>query len=309
MHRTRLSSAAYASESDIQERPMLISNGKADSLHSSSSSSSLDPSSILDGPNHSASANGHSCMPLLSPITPERSSRSKRCYGASASIVEAGLLPGSSVPKLPGFEKTLGYKPPFIISVESRTSPIHCSTPYSGSSSHSSTSNDRVSIYSSSPLERVRRRRSLGESIVDSLKKKMSRLRCSLKPCMNEHCMENPLNAVGGDIQSKSSSSNEIGPIQVSLLCVCEDGSYLIQLHRDCNYQPFGIYFRNDSQGLYISRIAKRLEMKSSENYLRVNARVLEVQGVPSQNLDSEGIRELLKGSLVLTLKLRPVIF
>ena len=101
-----------------------------------------------------------------------------------------------------------------------------------------------------------------------------------------------------------TSSADEIRPVRVTMLSVCKDGSCRVQIRRVCNYQPFGIYFKRNSQGLYIGRIAKAVEIESGGEYLQVNVRVLEVQGVPSDDLDDESIRELLKGCLVVNLKL-----
>ncbi|KAM7534466.1 hypothetical protein Aperf_G00000116270 [Anoplocephala perfoliata] len=328
------------SSSDIQERSVRVSNGDTKSLRSSSSSS--DSRNTLESPNYST----HSSKSSYSSSTPEQTPTTECCCGVSTGMIEGQsveiettqsqanakfdkthpnycstsslistggrLGPVCSVPMLPDFEKMLGFKNSFVISVETQTSPMHSSPSYNGSSSHSPSSDGGRCIPSSYSRKRVTQRkcRSLGESLMALLRKKFCQLRYFLKPhASGYYCVENPLNAVGVDFQSNCSPSNGIGSVRVSMLCAFEGGSYLVQLRRDCSCQPFGVYFRSDAHGLYISRTAKRVELRSSEDYLKVNARVLDVQGVPAEMLDSDGIRELAKGCLVLTLKLRPAVF
>ncbi|KAM7534429.1 hypothetical protein Aperf_G00000111133 [Anoplocephala perfoliata] len=229
--------------------------------------------------------------------------------------VWSGLGPVCPVPMLPDWEKILGYKPPLLISPDTQICPV---------SRTSLTPNGAKSTLCLSAAacarEGVRRnRRSLCECLADCLKKKVVRVRRSLKShFMNEeNFVENTVVVEEGvDFQSASTSAScfrtrrkgngGVWCVQVSMLGICEDGSCRIQLRRKCNYQPFGVQFKKRWQRLYMCGIVKRVEVKwSGEGEFQMKGRVLEVQGVPSEKLDMRGIGELLKGCLVLTVRMR----
>ncbi|KAM7533818.1 hypothetical protein Aperf_G00000111125 [Anoplocephala perfoliata] len=210
-----------------------------------------------------------------------------------------------------------------IEKIETQTSTVNHSTSPSSTSSSLSNSNscgDGSTTQSSNltssgaacAREGVRRnRRSLCECLADCLKKKVVRVRRSLKThFMNEeNFVENTVVVEEGvDFQSACTSAScfrtrrkgngGVWCVQVSMLGICEDGSCRIQLRRKCNYQPFGVQFKKRWQRLYMCGIVKRVEVKwSGEGEFQMKGRVLEVQGVPSEKLDMRGIEELLKGA------------
>ncbi|KAM7534910.1 hypothetical protein Aperf_G00000111148 [Anoplocephala perfoliata] len=210
-----------------------------------------------------------------------------------------------------------------IEKLETQTSTVNHSTSPSSTSSSLSNSNscgDGSTTQSSNltssgaacAREGVRwNRRSLCECLADCLKKKVVRVRRSLKShFMNEeNFMENSVVVEEGvDFQSACTSAScfrtrrkgngGVWCVQVSMLGICEDGSCRIQLRRECNYQPFGVHFKKRWQRLYMCGIVKRVEVKwSGEGEFQMKGRVLEVQGVPSEKLDMRGIGELLKGA------------
>ncbi|KAM7534015.1 hypothetical protein Aperf_G00000111156 [Anoplocephala perfoliata] len=244
----------------------------------------------------------------------------------SCPLVWSGLGPVCPVPMLPDWEKILGLKPPLFTTVETQTSPVNHSTSSSLSNINSdgdgstTQSSNLTSSGAACAREGVRRnRRSLCECLADCLKKKVVRVRRSLKShFMNEeNFVENTVVVEEGvDFQSACTSAScfrtrrkgngGVWCVQVSMLGICEDGSCRIQLRRECNYQPFGVHFKKRWQRLYMCGIVKRVEVKwSGEGEFQMKGRVLEVQGVPSEKLDMRGIGELLKGCLVLTVRMR----
>ena len=99
--------------------------------------------------------------------------------------------------------------------------------------------------------------------------------------------------------------------ISVRLVDKCNDGSRLFQLTRENNNQLFGIHLREDSDGLFISRMLddEHFAYQEGAEMLHVNDRVLAIQGVSSRLLTAEDIQLLVRDSLVIIIKVATVCF
>ncbi|EUB59056.1 hypothetical protein EGR_06048 [Echinococcus granulosus] len=95
----------------------------------------------------------------------------------------------------------------------------------------------------------------------------------------------------------------ENASVKVNFVEKCDNGAYLIQFQRNTTTQAFGLFFNLDADGFYISRLAKEQHIRVCQKYLHVNDRVLAIQGVPSKLLSAEGIRGLLQGCHLVTIK------
>ncbi|VDM17879.1 unnamed protein product [Hydatigera taeniaeformis] len=157
-----------------------------------------------------------------------------------------------------------------------------------------------------SPPERGRKRRGSSGQLMTSIKRKFSNLRRSLSS-------DRLLTRVKAEPVATHPEStwnfpmDENAPVKVNFIEKCDSGAYLIQFQRNTTTQPFGLFFHLDANGFYISRLANEQHIRACQNYLHVNDRVLAIQGVPSKFLSTEGIRGLLHGCHLVTIKVLPV--
>ncbi|KAL5109217.1 hypothetical protein TcWFU_007502 [Taenia crassiceps] len=157
----------------------------------------------------------------------------------------------------------------------------------------------------SSPDSDRKRRRSSGQ-LMTSIKRKFSNLRRSLSSDrLMTRVKAEPLEAFQDIIWRFPTDKN--AEVRVNFVEKCDSGAYLIQFQRNTTAQAFGLFFNLDADGFYISRLAKEQHIRACQKYLHVNDRVLAIQGVPSKLLSAEGIRGLLQGCHLVTIKVLPV--
>ncbi|VDL59118.1 unnamed protein product [Hymenolepis diminuta] len=88
------------------------------------------------------------------------------------------------------------------------------------------------------------------------------------------------------------------------LLEKCSPDTFIIQFHRNFPTQELGIFFSTDEVGLYISRLSKKRHLESIQEYLQVKDRIVSLQGIPAYLLNVDEIREVIRGSYVITIKI-----
>ncbi|KAL5966476.1 hypothetical protein TSMEX_005851 [Taenia solium] len=151
-----------------------------------------------------------------------------------------------------------------------------------------------------------RKRRGSSGQLITSIKRKFSNLRRSLSSDRSiTRTKAEPFEAVPEIIWQFPADEN--APVKVNFVEKCDSGAYLIQFQRTTTTQAFGLFFNRDDNGFYISRLAKEQHIRACQKYLHVNDRVLAIQGVPSKLLSAEGIRGLLQGCHLVTIKVLPV--
>lgn len=154
--------------------------------------------------------------------------------------------------------------------------------------------------------ERGRKRRRSSGQLMTSIKRKFSNLRRSLSSDrLTTRIKVEPFEALPEIIRDFPMEEN--ASVKVNFVEKCDNGAYLIQFQRNTTTQAFGLFFNLDADGFYISRLAKEQHIRVCQKYLHVNDRVLAIQGVPSKLLSAEGIRGLLQGCHLVTIKVGPV--
>lgn len=208
----------------------------------------------------------------------------------SVSLDFEDLGPVCSVPMISTLDSQLRVNSPSRKTTGTQTSPVQITT-----------SLGRVDGLN--PFERGQGKGRL----MATLKNKFNNLRRSLsseRVSVNrsgEH--ESLIEDMDEDVDEQSSVHEEEESITSRLLEKCSADTFIVQFRRKRPTQQIGIFFNMDSIGLYISRLAKKKHIKVVEEYLRVNDRIICLQGVPYYHLDADAIRDIIQGCLVITIK------
>lgn len=104
-------------------------------------------------------------------------------------------------------------------------------------------------------------------------------------------------------VKSNHSASAASSVTVCTVLQRFPDGSRVIRLRRPDPTTQFGLYVRDDEDGMVVSRLGI-LKFSEKNNFLHRGDRILEVEHIPSSNLRCEGMRKLLEGRLTATIKL-----
>ncbi|KAM7536000.1 hypothetical protein Aperf_G00000097033 [Anoplocephala perfoliata] len=245
---------------------------------------------VVSSSSHGSADRGTGAMKSITPSTPlKRRHIEAERESPSISLGFGDLGPVCSVPMIPSFNSQLRTDRS-LRTTGTQTSPVQITATL-----------DRVD-----GLNPCKRRRSKGR-LVTSLKNKFSNLRRSLsserlsvnRSGEHDSLIEN-MDEVGDE---QSSVVEEEGSITSKLLEKCSADTFIVQFRRKCPIQRIGIFFSTDSIGLYISRLANERHIKAVKEYLRVNDRIISLQGVPYYHLDADAIRDIIRGCLVITIK------
>nr|CDS27512.1 expressed protein [Hymenolepis microstoma] len=106
------------------------------------------------------------------------------------------------------------------------------------------------------------------------------------------------------NMEAEELPNSEEEPLITSRLLEKSNNTFIIQFRRKFSTQELGVSFSMDEIGLYISDLAKERHLESIQEYLRVKDRIVSLQGIPAYYLDISEIREALRGSHVITVKI-----
>ncbi|KAM7535314.1 hypothetical protein Aperf_G00000097024 [Anoplocephala perfoliata] len=170
-------------------------------------------------------------------------------------------------------------------------------------------SNRRSMASQTSPFEeqkKLKRKHSGRKSgaLLSSIKKKISSLRRSSS---TEKFPSRALfQDMPGQIKLNQRKSDSRKPTTCTLLQRFPDGSRIIQLIRPSLSAQFGLYIRDDERGMLVTRLGS-LKFSEKNNFLHRGDCILEVQHIPSKQLNCNEMRRLLKRSLTVIIKVASV--
>ncbi|VDN99250.1 unnamed protein product [Rodentolepis nana] len=108
-------------------------------------------------------------------------------------------------------------------------------------------------------------------------------------------------------VANNATQPSQVCDVDIVLVEKSSDGTYIIQFKRQSPYHRFGVFFNSDDNGYYISKQTGELQCQNAPFVLHSHDRVLSIQGVPSKLLTPCGIKELLQGCHVMTIKIAPL--